>query len=221
METKICKTCGEEKILDEFYFQIMHTKTKGEYPLYRLSCKECVKRSTKKWIEDNQQRYETLIKERDSKNVAYHRELSRQRRLNGKYLKWSRENRDKTRKNSRYRALHKTHNISKTEWELCKVYFNNSCAYCGLPADQHIGSYRGVEKVHDLHKEHVNHLGSNDLNNCIPACKTCNCSKHTSSFEEWYLKQDFYSKEKYDKIIKWIKEDYKKCLDVFKDKKIS
>lgn len=223
MNTKICKTCGINKSLDEYYSSVKNSKTKGVYTWYQCSCKECCKERSKKWINDNKDRYITLIKERDgrSETIIYHRELSKKRRLEGKHKEWNRKNPDKLREYNIYRTLHKNHQISKAEWESCKLYFNNACAYCGLPADKHYCNYMGNMKLMSLHKEHVKHDGDNDLSNCIPACKACNSSKHTEQFEEWYFKQDFYSKEKYDKVIMWIEEDYKMFLDNKQKHKVS
>lgn len=215
MNTKVCKTCGIDKPLDEYYSTVKNSKTKGVYVWYQCSCKECCKTRSKKWIKDNKERYETLIRERDNrpKTKIYHRELSRKRRLEGKHKEWSRKNPDKLREYNEYRTLHKNHKISKPEWDACKKYFNDECAYCGLPSNQHYCKYNEDIKLASLHKEHVNHNGSNELDNCVPACKSCNSSKHTRDFKEWYTSRDFYSKERYDKIIKWTTKDYKQCLD--------
>jgi len=60
----------------------------------------------------------------------------------------------------------------------------------------------------DLHKEHIDDNGKDDLSNCIPSCKSCNSSKWKFDFEDWYKKQKFFTEERYNKIIKWLKEDY-------------
>lgn len=36
--------------------------------------------------------------------------------------------------------------------------------------------------------------------NIVPACKSCNCRKHSTDLEEWYKEQDFFSQERLDKI---------------------
>lgn len=101
---------------------------------------------------------------------------------------------------------HKTHEITNEEWLLCKEYFNNSCAYCGI-------SYENHKKIYnqDLHKEHVNHVGSNKLDNCVPSCKICNSSKKDKEFLSWYNEDNVvFTKERIDKIHNWLNEDYKK-----------
>lgn len=106
---------------------------------------------------------------------------------------------------------HKNHNITDVEWINCKNYFNNTCAYCGLPLDQHWVPYAGKMILSDFHKEHLVHDGSNKLKNCVPACKSCNSQKWGFTFNEWYNPSNpRYDLEKYYKICKWVKEDYKK-----------
>ena len=108
---------------------------------------------------------------------------------------------------------HKNHKISKIEWEACKEYFNYEYAYCGLPIEEHIIKFKGKLKQGDFHKEHVDYDGANDLSNCVPSCKICNSSKHKYTLEEWYNENNSnYTKGRYDKIIKWINEDYKQYI---------
>lgn len=56
--------------------------------------------------------------------------------------------------------------------------------------------------------------GSNKLDNCIPACKSCNSHKWKFDFSKWYNENNpNYNQERFDKIQKWLNEDYKKYLD--------
>lgn len=100
------------------------------------------------------------------------------------------------------------HKISIDEWEACKKYFNYRCAYCGEPFEDYYD-----EKEKDFVKEHYVNLGSNRLDNCVPACNSCNLSKSSKEFEEWYTKEKpFFTSERYWKIYKWINHDYKKYI---------
>lgn len=67
----------------------------------------------------------------------------------------------------------------------------------------------GELKNIDLHKEHVDDSGANDLSNCIPSCQSCNSSKHIFDFETWYRKYEHFNEKRLHKIIKWLVEDYK------------
>jgi len=122
------------------------------------------------------------------------------------------------------RELHKKHNISKEQWIACKDYFKNEegewcCAYCGLPASKHFVWYGGILKLQDLHKEHFDHNGSNEIDNCVPSCQSCNSSKRRFSFNDWYtpnnkrLKPEVYNKERKDKVLKWINQDCKQYIN--------
>ena len=142
------------------------------------------------------------------------RENSKRQRESGKYKDWQRNNKDKIRQYNKNREKNKMHEISDSEWLSCKAYFNNSCAYCGLHEDEHYRKHYGKMKRFDLHKDHVDHEGANDLSNCVPACQSCNSSKHNKELEEWYrpnneLWCEVYSHERLSKINKWLNDNYK------------
>ena len=121
---------------------------------------------------------------------------------------------EKVKEHNQYRYQHKKHEISKKEWNSCKQYFNYKCAYCGMTEEDH-------KKIvnQQLHKEHVNHFGSNGLENCVPSCKTCNSSKHTYELDEWYNeKNPNFTQERLNKIKAWMNNDYKKYVHKQKDK---
>lgn len=101
--------------------------------------------------------------------------------------------------------MNKNHDITKKEWESCLKYFNHSCAYCGILNNEAKKKYNNY-----LHKEHVDHNGSNKIDNCVPACKSCNSKKWEFTLEEWYSEDnENFTYERLDKIKKWINEDYK------------
>lgn len=80
------------------------------------------------------------------------------------------------------------------DWKECLNKFGHSCAYCGKS---------GVS----LQQDHVVPLsknGSNTKTNIITSCQTCNLSKSDTLFEIWYRKQPFYSREREEKILKWM-----------------
>lgn len=85
------------------------------------------------------------------------------------------------------------YNYSVEEWNKCKEYFNNTCAYCGnevkLTQDHWIPLSKGGEYTKD---------------NIICACLSCNSSKRDYNPFEWYIKQPFYSKEREQKILKYL-----------------
>lgn len=106
------------------------------------------------------------------------------------------------------RRYNKTHDISNEQWEDCLKYFNYLCAYCGIAQEEAKSLYNN-----NLHKEHVDHEGENDLSNCVPSCKQCNSEKRQFALEEWYNDNNSkYSKDKHLKLLKWLNKDYKKFI---------
>ena len=83
--------------------------------------------------------------------------------------------------------------LTIAQWENIKLYFNNTCCYCGkeLPlAQEHfIALSMGGEYTH---------------NNIISACKSCNSSKQDRDFFVWYPMQPYYSKKREKKILKYL-----------------
>lgn len=109
---------------------------------------------------------------------------------------WRLNNKDRClthKHNRRARVLSLPHTLTSTQWETIKSHFGNSCAYCGkeLPLEQEhfVPLTKGGEYTH---------------NNIIPACRSCNNSKHVTSFFEWYPRQKFYSKEREDAILSYL-----------------
>lgn len=210
MNTKICGTCNEEKDLSEFY-----TITRKDGSLYyRRECKKCVYLRSQKWQRDNPEAYAKSRKKKESKpaRVKYLQEYSKMQRETGITLEWQRNNPDKLREYREARQ-HKDHKITKEEWLDCKNYFDNSCAYCGIKQEDHFVKRKGEMKNIDLHKEHVDYQGSSDLSNCVPACQSCNSSKHTATLDDWYnIDNPNYTKRRYNKIMKWIDKDHNKYI---------
>jgi len=83
--------------------------------------------------------------------------------------------------------------FTQEQWNECKEYFDQKCAYCGkeLPLfqDHFMPLSKGGEYTH---------------NNIIPACDSCNSRKFNHDPFTWYPKQDFYSKQRGQKILKYL-----------------
>lgn len=201
---KLCNRCGKWYLCTDEYF---HKNSKSPDNLFPY-CKKCnikasneyqYKPENKKRCSQSKRKYqlkpEVAVKEKNHK---------RKLREEGYYSDWRKNNKDKVKQYNEIRS-NKKHTISKKEWGKCKEYFNNSCAYCGMTEGEHRKVFR-----QDLHKEHVDYEGSNNLSNCVPSCKHCNSSKRESELDNWYNKENpNFNQEKIDKILKWINEDYK------------
>lgn len=204
---KLCNRCWDWFPCTDEYFYKTNIITKDCLFPY---CKKCNIKFSVQWVKDNYDQFNESRRNgyfQTEKYKEWNKNHSKENRENGVMLNWQRKYPDKIKG---YNVKHsaKKHKITTKEWEACKKYFIHRCAYCGLPIEEHWIKYRTV-KLGDFHKEHVDDNGSIYLNNCVPSCKGCNSSKHEFKFDDWYLQQNFYSKERYDKIIKWTIEDYK------------
>ena len=92
----------------------------------------------------------------------------------------------------RRRALEKEHPFELTidQWKSVLSYFNYRCCYCDDEVPLEIEHFIALSKG-----------GTGGLDNILPACKRCNCSKKAKDFYEWYPKQPFYSEDRLAKII--------------------
>lgn len=208
-QTKKCSVCKQVKCLGKFYGQNKRRKNGTTYIYYNPECKECTKNRSEKWRKENPKSFRKIVKKRDAKVKARlrKRKYGQRYRDSGKRKKWEDSNKDKIKKYTFLRNVNKKHNISNEEWEKCLRYFDYCCSYCGMTVKDHINKYG-----QQLHKEHVDHNGSNEIDNCVPACRICNASKRTSPLEEWYKEDNKlcnFSQERLNKIHKWIKEDHK------------
>ncbi len=199
---KICNICKEEKNEDEFY----HTKYKTGIEYILPYCKECNKKKNKKWRDNNiEQARASYRSSTDTKEKRTERNL--RYRNEGKFSLWQKNNPEKI-KGYQAKRAHKNHTITDAEWEFCKNYFDNKCAYCGMALEDHIKKYG-----QGFHKDHFDSNGKNDLSNCIPSCRICNSSKWEFKFEDWYTDNNsVYCQQRFLKIMKWIQEDYKNIL---------
>lgn len=180
-------------------------------------CKECSRKKALEQKINKPEYYKQKDKERYDRDKDYRKKLNqkfnllnpgRKNEIREAYIKKHPE------KQTEYRLRRepKNHKISKKEWNDCQKYFDYKCAYCGLPLTEHWVTYKGIIKLGNFHKEHNNDKGANDLSNCVPSCESCNCKKWSFDFEEWYRSYPHFSQERYNKIIKWLSEDYKQYI---------
>jgi len=75
------------------------------------------------------------------------------------------------------------------------------CAYCGsdenLTLDHIVPRSKG---------------GVDNTKNVVCACHDCNQNKGHTPWEDWYLSQEFFSIQRYEKIKDWMKPEKAKNL---------
>ncbi|MEK4824566.1 HNH endonuclease [Niallia sp. FSL W8-0951] len=202
VEYKRCNVCDELKELTQYYSSEKESKSKGKYTYYHPECKACAIKRARGWYVSNPEKVKVSSDKYAAKeNVKIRRrKRASQAREEGKYKEWQKMNKNKLYNYGLERRMHKEHAISDTEWFECLDFFNNSCAYCGISEGMAFELYGQL-----LHKEHLEHDGANDITNCVPACKSCNGSKHTFQFNDWFQEGNpVYNKRRYNKIVKWI-----------------
>jgi CRISPR/Cas system Type II protein with McrA/HNH and RuvC-like nuclease domain len=89
-----------------------------------------------------------------------------------------------------------------------KEEWNGKCAYCN--SDQ------------DLTIDHIipQSKGGKDVKtNVVCACKTCNLTKGYNHWEDWFMQQEFFTIERRNDIIKWMKEDEPASYVVYRPRK--
>lgn len=149
--------------------------------ILRAENPEPFRKKEKEWRDNNPERYAARRRKQGEKES-----VKIQRRLGGQ------------RHEARKKNLPAT--LTKEQWELCKQYFNNQCAYCG-------------ETVDSLTQDHVIPLskgGEYTINNIVPACRSCNSSKCDRDLLEWYTpKFEHYSEKRKKKVLKYLKSNGK------------
>jgi hypothetical protein len=96
--------------------------------------------------------------------------------------------------------------LTTAQWKSCKKHFNNACAYCGSEGKLTKDHFVPVSKGGDL-----------VVTNVVPACVSCNSSKHAKDFFDWYPSYFRYNSARETKILKYlgIKEDGTQQLAMF------
>lgn len=203
---KLCTKCEEWFPCTEEYFH--KNKKNGADGLYPY-CKPCHRKKSIEWNHANYERYRANVDRHKDDEITKqkHRRNAQRRKKNGQHQEWLIKNKDKQ-IGYIQKALTKKHDISNEEWDDCRIYFNFRCAYCGKTWEQN-----KKETKKDLHKEHVVHDGAIDLSNCVPACRNCNSYKWQFPLDQWYNERNpVFSKERLEKIISWLNEDFKKYI---------
>lgn len=210
---KWCNNCKKWLPMKKEYWYTWNRSKDG----YASQCKSCVKTSRSKYQTENWNKCYAIQRKWAKENRDY---------VNQRFAKWEAKNpyrqnykknyliknKDKLLKYNKKRNQ-KKHIITNEEWIACKNYFNNACAYCGLPAEKHYKIVNGVPRIEDLHKEHVINDGRRDIKNCIPSCNKCNNKKKKRTLNQFYNpKNKDYTYERYHKIYLWIRYDYKKYI---------
>lgn len=187
METKICKQCGNELPVDQFY---KRTNEKSRFAI----CKDCISKNRKEYYEEN--RDAILVK-----HQQYYKEHSEE--IKKRTAIWQKEHPEKMRQKSKRKTQRRRQaagGFTREQWDECIAFFGNVCAYSG--------EVFGVDLMNKITEDHiipVSKNGNNYIWNIIPVKFKYNSARGNFEIREWYPKQSFYSEERLDLIRQWRK----------------
>ena len=208
--SRTCKQCMKEYNIKRYIKQ--KDKLKVQTRTYYENNKEKVK----KLFEKNSREYYAKHKERYKKNHDKYREEHKE--YYSEYAKiYCKENREKLieiaqRRRARMSNLEAT--LTVEQWEYIKMIFNNCCAYCGKTEEEQL-----KENGKKLEQEHfipVVNGGDYTIYNIIPACRSCNASKHDADFFDWYPNYKYYNENRQAFILdhlEYIEDDWEDYLE--------
>ena len=213
-----CKDCSKKQKKEHYknnedkmrersrkYCQNNKDKIKG----YKEKNKDRIKEKNEEWKEKNKEYFKEYrdsnkdkIKEYCEKNKDKIKERTKEycEKNKDKIKEYKKEhfksNKDLYRRNSQTRRARKKQlpaTLTFEQWQKIKNIFNNKCAYCGkeskLEQEHFIPLSKGGEYTH---------------NNIIPACRSCNSSKHNNFFSDWYHTYKHYNKKREKFILDFL-----------------
>lgn len=171
------------------------------------ACKECILEKCREYREANPEKFRESWKRSEQRPERRQKQLEKAKtpQMREKQKQWRKNNADKLRGYCHKRRAMKenlVNDLTEEQWQFALEFFGHSCAYCGKSEEEN-----REESGWALEREHVVPLtkgGGYTATNIIPACRKCNGSKFNSDFDEWYPQQDFFSQERYDRIIAYF-----------------
>ena len=198
---------NENKLKELERMKNFREENKNYFKKYRDENKEqikeyCSKKSKEIWADEekrekSKERINTWRKE-NAERIREYRQNNKERDSH-KTREWHKTEQGhilRINATNRYRAKKKQllNNFTKEQWIFCKEYFNQECAYCGEK-----------KKLAQEHFLALNNNGTYTVDNILPSCTSCNSSKTTHKFYDWYPKYAHYSKERVTKIERYFK----------------
>lgn len=179
---KVCSKCGRELPVEQF------SKRIASKDGLQSKCRECDNITVTQYYEEHKQEKQQYHKQYDKQ---YYQTPQGQIVHFNAYAK--RHKREETQGNG----------ITKDQWLEMMNFFEWKCAYSGVLVNTE--NNRSIDHIIPLAKG-----GEHEVWNCVPMDKNLNRSKRDKDIMEWYTAQDFYSKERLDKILAWKQYAYNK-----------
>lgn len=213
--TKVCRGCGKELPATKDNFVV---SKKGKYGL-SSKCKQCecsLRESKRASKLEYDRRYREENRELLRQKARNYSNSSGRKEAKAKYdMEYRIENKDKIRdakrryylenrelENERRKLSTNKRRASKkvsggvftvVDWEDCKKFFCNSCAYCGKAKKLEVEHFRSLSKG-----------GTNSKENIVTACRECNSSKNNLDPFVWFPTREFFCEDRLDKITSYL-----------------
>lgn len=184
---KKCSKCRKSLSLKYFY------KDKSSKDGYQNYCKKCLDAVVHKYRVQNRVRVLQYYKDYDrinrDKKILFYRQyyLDNIEYMKQKALDWTKKHPAKKLISNENRRARKAGALGRiTIEDITKLYNeqNGKCFYCGI-----------MNKLTQDHKIPLSRGGSNQLDNIVLACQSCNSKKHTKTTEEFLVSNLIFQKE--------------------------
>jgi hypothetical protein len=166
---------------------------------------------SRRWRQENPDKHLENNRRWRQENSDEHREYCRcwirdnpdKSRINAR--RWKHKNPDKCRESKRARdVLERTGRrqsvdpVTLQQIDARFAIWKNRCAFCGVAASD--PRNHGRKRLTVEHVLAITKGGLDEASNIIPACTSCNSSKHNNPVETWYRRQPFFSETRWRKI---------------------
>lgn len=204
MLKKMCKKCGVEKDLNEFY-KVIKEKSNGDiWEYYFPECKNCTIEKSTNWGNNNKERRREIQSKYDSTPVRNGKrlEVSKRRRLNGQYREWQRNNKELVSalsQNWRAMMINLPYSLTKDSINSLLNKFESKCSLTN-------GSVIEMDHFIPLSWGH----GGSYIGNVIPLEKSLNHSKKDLNPFEWIKKTSVLNRidiKKWKKLIEYLAKE--------------
>ena len=171
---KLCPDCNEVKVTSEFY---KHKLTKDGFNTY---CKACHKIRGRKYYDKNKQTVITKAKKYNASDAGkiWRADYNKKNKETiAAYKKKWQSSEDGLAYQRDYQKIrrHNEHGcITVDEWKRILENYEYSCSYCG--------EERALEMDHVIP---VSKGGITEVDNIVPACRSCNARKSNKDLEVW------------------------------------
>jgi|GEM_PF-1688686 len=184
-----CTKCGIISPLTTEYYS---PRKVGRFGFKRV-CRECGSEESKIYIASHK---ESIAERRRIYRISIAhrpRQYDKYREAKRRYARENKEKNNIYKQSRRSRKANLPHTLTTQQWEEIRQHFGYACAYCGTEGPLEQEHYVALSK-----------FGEYSVSNIICSCKRCNSSKGDRSCHEWWIKQPYYSKQREDKVLKFL-----------------